>query len=501
MTSVRAHGVGFAYAGAEPVFAGADFHLAPGWTGLVGANGAGKSTLLRLLAGELEPTEGHLRVEPVGARVHLCPQRVEELGEDIVALAEGREAVGRRLLGQLGLDPGEVERWGTLSPGERKRWQLGAALAAEPQVLLLDEPTNHLDSAGRAWLVGALRRFRGVGVVVSHDRELLEALTERTLRVYGGAVEEWAGGYGQARAAWEAERRGRQEAREQAREQQRRLHQRLVQTRREQEAASAARSVGRRMKDKHDSDARTMGAQNLVSWAEARHGRRVAVARRELEQAQGQVESLAVEKELGRSVFVDWERPPVAQLFTLERDSLRAGEVELAGELRLVVGRGDRVHVAGANGAGKSTLLRALMEGLRVAPERVLYLPQELTAEEAREAVEEVRELPPEERGRVLSLVAALGVEPDRLLATSEPSPGEARKLLMARGLGQHAWALVLDEPTNHLDLPSIERLEAALREYPGALVLVTHDEALARACTSTRWRLGGRRLEVESVG
>ncbi|MFP2912850.1 ABC transporter ATP-binding protein, partial [Pyxidicoccus sp. 3LFB2] len=101
--------------------------------------------------------------------------------------------------------------------------------------------------------------------------------------------------------------------------------------------------------------------------------------------------------------------------------------------------------------------------------------------------------------GRVLSLVAALGVDPERLLASEQPSPGEARKLLIARGLGQHAWALVLDEPTNHLDLPSIERLEVALREYPGALLLVSHDAAFARACTSESWRVEHGQVTVAS--
>jgi ATPase subunit of ABC transporter with duplicated ATPase domains len=496
---VRAHRVSFAFSDAIPLFSEADFHLPTGWTGLVGSNGAGKSTLLRLISGELQPSEGHLRFEPPSALVHLCPQRVEELTPDITALAEAFDSRSRRMLGQLGLDPTALERWPTLSPGERKRWQIGAALAREPDVLLLDEPTNHLDTEAREWLISALRRFRGVGVLVSHDRELLESLTTATLRVHAGTVHLWPGSYSAAREAWESELEARRTARQQAQDEQRRLQQRLVQTRRDQEAASAARNTGNRMRSKYDSDARGMGATTLASWADAQHGRRVANTRREVERAAAAVESIEVEKTLGRSVFVDYVRPPHALLFSLDLPGLRVGEVELFGPLRIDVPRDARVRIEGPNGAGKSTLLRALLDQARIPLERVLYLPQDLSAEEAGEALDSVRELPPEDKGRVLSLVAALGVDPDRLLATEQPSPGEARKLLIARGLGQHAWALVLDEPTNHLDLPSIERLEAALREYPGALLLVTHDTHFARRCTSSRWQVREGRVDVAS--
>ncbi len=98
----------------------------------------------------------------------------------------------------------------------------------------------------------------------------------------------------------------------------------------------------------------------------------------------------------------------------------------------------------------------------------------------------------------MLQLVAALGCDPERLLASEAPSPGEARKLGIAGGLGRRVWALLLDEPTNHLDLPSIERLEAMLASYPGALVMVTHDQGLAAACTDETWRLAGGRLAIE---
>jgi ATPase subunit of ABC transporter with duplicated ATPase domains len=242
-----------------------------------------------------------------------------------------------------------------------------------------------------------------------------------------------------------------------------------------------------------------LGASTLAGWAEARLGHQVGMLRRELERAEEAVGEFTADKTLGRSVFVDYVRSPNPWLFTLDVPSLRAGDVELLGPVNLSVGREARVRIEGPNGAGKTTLLRALLDHARVPRERVLYLPQDVSAEEGCAALDTVRELPPEERGRVLSLVAALGVDPQRLLASEQPSPGEARKLLIARGLGQHAWALVLDEPTNHLDLPSIERLEAALREYPGALLLVTHDAPFARASTSEVWRVEHGQVTVSS--
>ncbi|MBN8467963.1 ABC-F family ATP-binding cassette domain-containing protein [Corallococcus exiguus] len=497
-SSVRAHRVCFSFTDAIPVLTDVEFHLASGWTGLVGPNGAGKSTLLRLLSGELKSTSGQLQFEPDSPLVCLCPQGVEALTPDITAFADAWDALARRLQGQLGLDVTALERWPTLSPGERKRWQVGAALAREPDVLLLDEPTNHLDAEARTWLVAALRRFRGVGVVVSHDRELLETLTQATLRVHGGEAHLYPGAYSAAKGHWEAERESEVAAHQQSKAERDRAAQLLDNARREHQGATLSRSTSRRMRNKNDSDARGLGPSTLASWAEARLGHQVTVKRRELERAEAAVGTFTVDKTVGRSVFVDYVRSPNPWLFTFDTPGLKAGDVEVLGPTRLDVDREARIRIEGPNGAGKTTLLKALLEQARVPREKLLYLPQDLGAEETRALLDAVRELPSDERGRVMSLVAALGVDPHRLLASEQPSPGEARKLAIARGLGQHAWALVLDEPTNHLDLPSIERLEAALHDYPGALLLVTHDAPFARSCTTTRWLVANGRVEVE---
>jgi ATPase subunit of ABC transporter with duplicated ATPase domains len=153
--------------------------------------------------------------------------------------------------------------------------------------------------------------------------------------------------------------------------------------------------------------------------------------------------------------------------------------------------------LVGENGAGKTTLLEALLARSTVPPERLLFLPQEPRPEIGAALLAEMRALDAEVRGRVLSLVASLGSDPERLLVSADPSPGETRKLHLALGMGRHAWALVLDEPTNHLDLPTVERLEEALAAYPGAVLLVTHDDALAARCTTRTWHVNGGRIET----
>ncbi len=283
------------------------------------------------------------------------------------------------------------------------------------------------------------------------------------------------------------------------RQEERKLARRLADKRRQQRSAESRISHASRLKGPRDHDGRSQAAKNRVRSAETRLGRQVGLLRHQLDKQTAQNADVRIEKNRGRSLFVDFEPAPKSRLIALNAEQLKAGDRTVLRDVHLVVDNTTRVWIAGDNGAGKTTLLEALKGAASVPEERLLYLPQELGSDEARALLVELENLPSVERGRILELVAALGCDPERLLASDKLSPGEARKLKIAFGLARRVWALLLDEPTNHLDLPSIERLETMLAAYPGALVLVSHDQHLAKTAAEETWRVADRQVSVAS--
>jgi len=502
--SIHLRGLSFAHSTAIPVLDDVTLDLAAmprasGWVGVVGANGAGKSTLLHLLGGVLAPTAGDLDVQSSVPPL-LVPQDVGDLSPDVIGFAASWNGAAAKLRSRLELDPDDLDPeigrgWHVLSPGQRKRWQVAAALATRPDVLLLDEPTNHLDVAARDLLLDALGAFRGLGLVVSHDRTLLDTLTDRTLRLHRGGAELHTGSYTPAAARWRAEEAGRRDAHDRAVREARRQRRILGEVRRDRHGAEAGPRRERRLAGANQPDAREAGRKLAQQKAEAALAARVGQMRSRVARADEVVDSIAVQRDHGGSVGFDHAASGRRVLVEVGGDVRhRGGDVWLTG-VDVALHRGERVHLRGVNGAGKSTLIAALVERLEQTSETVAILPQDL--DDPRQEVVAVRALDPATRGRVLGVVALLGVDPDRVLTTDDPSPGEARKLALARLLASTASVVILDEPTNHLDLPSIERLETALQEFSGALVIVTHDDALAAVTTTSSWAVHDRRVTV----
>jgi len=468
-----------------PVFDGLSVRFPPGWTGVIGPNGSGKTTLLRLACGELAATRGTI-VAP--ARVIYCPQRTDDPPAELAALLGAADRAGRGLRGRLGIEPDWPERWATLSHGERKRAQIAVALWRRPGVLAADEPTNHIDLPARRLLAAALKRFRGVGLLVSHDRGLLDDLCAQTLFVEPPGAVLRPGGYTKATELARAEQAAARHARGRAKRDLTRLR---------REAAERARQAGRahRLRSKRgmairDHDARNRVNQARYSGKDGRAGKTLRQMDGRLQQAREQLAGARVRKQRRLGMDLRGETSRRDALLRLPAGSLPLGDERRLSFPDLRVAPDDRIALTGPNGGGKSTLVRHIMERLDLPAGRVVYLAQEIDRDTARRTVAAVRHLPKARLGAVLSVVGALGSEPQRLIETDEPSPGELRKLLLALGMAASPHLIVMDEPTNHLDLPSIECLERALGDCPSALLLVSHDVRFLERLTRLRWEI-----------
>jgi ATPase subunit of ABC transporter with duplicated ATPase domains len=481
--------VAFAYPGmTAPLIEDLTCRFAPGWTGIIGANGAGKSTLLKLAAGLLEPDAGEIRG---GGFAIYCEQRTDDvpaLFEDL-ARAEDENAILIKL--DLGIAPDWASRWKTLSHGERKRAQVGLILWRRPDVLAVDEPTNHLDIEARALLAAALRRFRGVGLLVSHDRELLDALCDHSLFVEPPLCEMRRGGYTRAH-----QERGREEASLRRRHDLARAATKKLEreaSRRREAAASSDARLSKKGLELRDHDGRARINRARLTGKDAVAGKLLRQIQGRLRQARGKEGAVRAKKTYGTGIWLAGARSKRDALFTVTKGEIDLGGGRVLSHPDLVMRPDDRIALTGPNGSGKSTLVRTIVSTLDLPVERVTYVPQEIDIEAAAGILDRARALPKDKLGFMMTVVSRLGSRPHRLLESAEPSPGETRKLLLAMGIANEPHLIVMDEPTNHMDLPSIECLEDALMDCPSGLLLVSHDVHFLRRLTKKRWHIARR--------
>jgi ATPase subunit of ABC transporter with duplicated ATPase domains len=188
MPSIKLQNVSFRYNAQKQVLSNVTVHLTNGWTSLVGENGCGKSTLLKLLLGAEKPGSGTISIEPTGAKIHYCEQELREPNQEIWEFALDYESLACRHRSMLKIEAEMLSRWQTLSPGERKRWQIGTAMNAECDILFLDEPGNHLDMESTELLLNSLKEFKGLGIIILHSRILLHS---RFVEIRDEKQEKW----------------------------------------------------------------------------------------------------------------------------------------------------------------------------------------------------------------------------------------------------------------------------------------------------------------------
>ncbi len=415
--------------------------------GVVGVNGTGKSTLLRIVAGADEPEEGQVR-RGRGSRVGFLEQ-VPHLAPGTVRSAVGEGWEAQAALERLGMGAaGDVDVT-SLSGGQAKRVALARVLAHPAELLVLDEPTNHLDLGAVAWLEQRLLSFRGGLVLVTHDRHLLDRLTTRMLELDRGRAYVHEGGYGSYLEA-KAER---------------------------EDQAASAESTRRNL------------ARHELAWL-----RRGAKARSRKPQARIDAALRLIEgAPAPASRSTELEKPGDTprlgdKVIECRHVAFRYGDgPTVLSKVDLVLDRRERLGIVGANGSGKSTLLD-LMAGrqsptkgtVEVGPTVVVgYYDQlgvqlDLTARVQDLIVGPQRATPSLADIELMKRFLFIGELPYARVGTL--SGGERRRLQLLLVLASRPNVLFLDEPTNDLDLDTLRILEDFLEEWPGALVVVSHD-------------------------
>ena len=521
----------FALPDGRTLFSELDLQLDQRHTGLVGRNGVGKSVLAQILCGQLSPSAGRCLRQ---ASVHYLSQQIVAPAAATVADVAGAapvlaalarieagstatadfDAVGEcwdmrqrldAVLQEHGLGHLAAERPAqSLSGGELTRVALAGAWLSQADFLVLDEPSNHLDRAQRGLLFRQLRQWPRGLLLVSHDRELLRAM-QRIVELSTMGLHDYGGDYDFHTARRAQEQENAAQALEQARLERRRGEAEL---REQRERLRRRQERGAREGKQANQAPILLGLQKQRSEQSAGRLNQQQAARREALAAQVSAAAQQVQPEQEIIVFAPVAATMPRRAAVLDQLVLPYG-LAAGRPLDLVVTGGQRIGLAGANGSGKSTLLKLLsgqlapVHGACALQVPVAYLGQRLELLDAQQPLlQQLLALQTQaNEAELRSRLALLGLDSAAVARpTGQLSGGERLKAALACALyrEQPAGLLLLDEPSNHLDMYSLQALEQMLRQYRGALVVVSHDAAfLAQLGLDTRLEIGAEGWRV----
>lgn len=409
---------------------------------IIGDNGTGKTTLLRLLAGELRPDNGAIKIR---GRVAILHQTQDDL-ED-------------------------------LSGGEQTRLRLAELFRERPDILLLDEPTNNLDTEAKSWLLANLYRYHGLVVIVSHDRDFINQVAEKILYLHDGEIEVFGGDYTDFQERQEQIRREQTLQYEQVQRTKKKLAMQL------KIAKDRAHKSNRRAYNKIDNESKLhyngqrMAAQNCA-------GKILKATQSKLEQLRS-IPRPSEQKTYLANISANF----LHQKKLLEVDGLAKsfGNKELFSDLSFEIWTSERIRVTGRNGSGKSTLFKIICGEMSEDSGSVWFAPgvkiEYIAQDKIGLSLEAsfLEQCPDLDTTEVYRAAATMDFLPEDMRRPArELSRGQLTKLAILKLMIQPVDLLVLDEITNHLDIRARENIEKALQNYPGAILIATHDEAFA---------------------
>lgn len=455
--------------GSTPLFKNISFSVFKGEKiGIVGPNGSGKSTFLKIISGLEKPTDGIVSPRR-GLKIGYVPQEsnfpdlsveevvLQQLKNDSSLEEHERSVQASITLGKLGFTDFDQSA-AKLSGGWKKRLELAKALVLEPELVLLDEPTNHLDLEGILWLEKFLQQAQFTYLVVSHDRFFLENVTNRMVEFN----KSFPSGMFNSQGSFS------------------------VYLERREEFLSGQEQYQRSLNSK---------VRREVEWLRQTPQARTTKSQSRVQEAERLIQELAQvkarnKKSTAKIDFVGSERETRKLLTATNIGKAYEGRQLFSG-VNLTLSPGSRLSIVGMNGTGKTTLLRILSG--QIEPDKgtlkfaddikIVYfdqhreqLPPQITLREALSPTSDQVNY----RGQsihVNSWCKRFLFSPDRLdMPISQLSGGERARILIARLMLKPADILLLDEPTNDLDIPTLETLEESLEDFPGAIVLITHD-------------------------
>lgn len=462
-----------------PVFDNQNFTFEAGWNAIVGANGSGKTTLLKIIAKQLPvdpPLKDHMSR-------YYCMQSTEAFDDTIEDFMQTYNAEAIKMRDVLGIKEVWLYRYNALSQGEKKRMHIGAALYTNPDILLLDEPTNHLDIKSKTLVINALQNYKGIGILVSHDRELLDTLSKATYILQNGSVRVFKTHFSAAQKELEQQYAFDKKTQDIQNNALKKIKKQMQQI--QQKVDQSSKRLSKRHLDIHDSDTREKINGARLTGKDKSDAKLI----KRTVSKYDHIASNAHHVEKVYETCITLKAAPRTKLFpiVIPQKTVHISPEHTIEIPRLSIESSAKIGIIGENGAGKSSFVNDLLNTIS-ARDQVLYIPQEITQRETKALFEEIQQLNNTQKGEIMTIIRKLASNPNLLLQSKLPSPGEIRKLMIAKGLLAHPALILLDEPTNHMDITSIMALENALVQYDGAVLIVSHDKPFVDAIATEIW-------------